>query len=96
MVDHVRATVLSARSAVPRVSPRAAGCIAILVSACVVLADDKPADVPENLALRATITASSTFSDQYAGKLVADGVVPEAMRYVGEGRAKGKVVIVLE
>ncbi len=50
-------------------------------------AQEQPAGQPENLAPRATITASSVHNEQYLGKLVADGDIPSAMSHADIGRA---------
>ena len=50
-------------------------------------AEEQSAAPPENLAPRASISASSEFSDQYLGKLVADGVVPSPMSQADVGKA---------
>ena len=41
---------------------------------------------PENLAIRATVTATSEFSAQYAAAFVADGIIPVAGRRDGAGK----------
>jgi hypothetical protein len=87
MVHDRRAVRVSSQSSVPRAGHLPATCILAWAFAGIVLAEDKPAAPPENLAPRATITASSAHSGQYAGKLVADGVVPDAMRQADVGRA---------
>ncbi len=87
MAADVRTTAQRARSAALFPRLRAAGCLLILGAARVLGADGTSTDVPENLAPRAAITASSTYSDQYLGQFVADGVVPAAMCCADVGRA---------
>jgi hypothetical protein len=46
-----------------------------------------PPEAQENLALRATITASSEHSEQYRARFVANSVVPGAMSHADVGKA---------
>ncbi len=62
--------------------------VIMATAAChVASAQDQPAGQPENLAPLATITASSVHNEQYLGKLVADGAIPNAMSHADIGRA---------
>ena len=48
---------------------------------------------PENLALRAQVSASSEYSPQYAARFACDGVIPEPLSHADAGKAwcaKGK------
>ena len=42
---------------------------------------------PENLALKAQVSASSELDPQYAAQLACDGVIPQAMSHADEGNA---------
>jgi len=46
-----------------------------------------PPALPENLALRATATATSEYSDKYLAKFAADGQVPAAYSHADPGKA---------
>ena len=85
--DHRATGNVFADAEIPRVCLGDSPSVLVVVFARIALAGDTPAAAPENLAPRTTITASSTFSDQYVGKLVADGVVPAAMSCADIGRA---------
>ncbi|MBM3494833.1 MAG: hypothetical protein FJX72_11040, partial [Armatimonadetes bacterium] len=51
------------------------------------LRSQSPRTMPPNIALRATITASSEHNPTYAGRLVADGIVPDPGAQDDVGRA---------
>ena len=68
---------------------------AVLVGLCLLAAlPCRGADPrPENLALKAQVSASSEYSPQYAARLACDGVIPEPLSHADAGKAwcaKGK------
>ncbi|MHB8971347.1 MAG: HzsA-related protein [Pirellulaceae bacterium] len=74
-------------STLAQTGPLTIVCILSLAIVHSAAAQEQPAAQPANLALRATITASSVHNEQYLGKLVADGAIPNAMSHADIGLA---------
>jgi len=60
---------------------------AVFLGLCLLLSWPCRGAQPENLAVRAQVSASSEYSSEYVARLACDGEIPEAMSCADAGKA---------